>query len=351
MAAPTSYSAVHICTMLWEKNDFKKSSSQNLQTETDDFKDWAKSSLNASAGRIIIPTVKGNGSEDYLLEKLQKFYDTRPKVTGGKELVILVYSGHGAGGIGPETAGKLGYKPHDTTDKKRTYRRRLWYDANPDDKGDFLPGTGAFLDWGWIMTQLKVLPKMDHWIIYNCCFAGTALFPGPFTKDNEIHALPLKEAVLHSFVAVGPALKAKTGKTSFLKMVLEAAKKEQAGNGFTVNAVWKGLNKLSGFQTMIGLSDKFQKMTDDELMDWFEQPFDKMDATETEELKDEVKVWRLPYYGTVLNGLVDKTLIGADDANKGAGKQSKTASKTKMVPSSAASKSDRYVSLFDANGC
>ena len=151
MAPAKPYNAVHVALIWWQENDFSRAFITNkesleifgsndakakaariaegekkgVELELKDFGEAAKKSLDAtvtiteiSIPSFIVPskndekiTNSGNKSEDFLLSELKAFY-TKIGVPKEQELVILVYSGHGAPGpCGPNTLKKTGYRP------------------------------------------------------------------------------------------------------------------------------------------------------------------------------------------------------------------------------------------------
>jgi hypothetical protein len=153
----------------------------------------------------------------------------------------------------------------------------------------------AVLDWSWVRSQLKPTKKLTHWIIYDvgrqsssdldsitdrdceqCCFAGNAIFAG--TKDKRKEPLfPVNGAVVHSFCAVGAALKkkvkigtlqAETGATSFSKVTLEALRVLRSKQTpCDIGDVWRTISQLKQFSEMLGTSEALQGLTDDQILE------------------------------------------------------------------------------------
>ena len=92
------YKSILVCTITWIENDFKTTKDQSVKQETEDFRTFCKNELNATVAQINLESKTGSESEEQLLTKLQKFYDTKTQDADAPALAILVYSGHGANG-------------------------------------------------------------------------------------------------------------------------------------------------------------------------------------------------------------------------------------------------------------
>jgi hypothetical protein len=189
----------------------------------------------------------------------------------------------------------------------------------------------ALLDWSWVQAQLKPSDKLNHWFICNCCFAGLLLGLQPTRQEYGGLEIPLKGkgTELHTFMAVGPQLKAKAGEFSFLKMVLQALQQEhqetlgrdgsedyKPREQFTIHEVWNTLAKLPNYGKMLRMQQEFTKLKVDnlspkeeqELWDWVLKP---MTDDEEKALKKQIQGWKTPYYRALPTGVVEKYVLGA----------------------------------------